>query len=198
MQPRRLWFPILAVAISTAFVAAPAFAQCEDQETDPIEDVAGVLDEDNGTLYTTESEEEEVVAALGLTPTEDGYAEERVVVDEKTGEERIETFFWVVIRVPWPGLFLPARPLCECASPFAIVYRHRVCRVILPGFNGGCRMIAGGGSFRNVRQPLRRCVLFSPWNFCVERNRPWQTVTTYHDNFCQIPNTIVTRCRFMC
>lgn len=198
MQPRRLLFPILAIAICMAFVAAPAFAQCEDKETDPIEDVAGVLDEQSGTLYTTQSEQADVAAALGLTALGDGYAEERVVFDEKTGEERRETIVIVVVITPWPGLFLPARPLCECATPFAIVYRHRVCRVILPGFAGGCRALPGGGSFRNVRQPLRRCVLFSPWSFCVERNRPWQTVTTYVDAFCQIPNTVVTRCRFMC
>lgn len=198
MQPRRLLFPILALAVCAAFVAAPALAQCEDEQNDPIEDVAGVLNEDDNVLYTTEDEEADVVAALGLISTEDGYAEERVVVDEKTGEQTTEAVTYAVFYTPWPGIFLPARPLCQCATGIRIIYRHRVCRTLLPGFNSGCRQLPGGGSYSAVRQPLRRCVLFQPWRYCVERNRAWHTTTFYSDPFCQFPSNISTRCRFMC
>lgn len=198
MRPKRLVYPILALAVCVGFAAAPAFAQCEDEQTDPIEDVAGVLDESDGTLYTTEDEEADVVAALELTQTPDGYAEERVVVDEKTGAQTTETRAFAVQYTPWPGLFIPARPLCQCASGIRIVYRHRTCRTIQAGFSSGCHQLAGGGSFRFNRQPLRKCVLFQPWRYCVERNQAWHTTTTYQDNFCQIPQSVTTRCSFMC
>lgn len=187
----------LMMAVCIAVTAAPTLAQCIDEENDPIEDVAGVLDEDAGILYTTEEEEGEVVASLDATQTSEGIAIEKLVFNEETGKQETAVAYYAVVYSPWPGLFLPARPLCQCSSPYAIIYRHRLCRTLLPGYSSGCRWYSGG-SYSYVRAPLRRCVAYAPWRYCVERNRVWYTLTYYSDSFCQVTSSVTTRCRFGC
>lgn len=149
----------------------------EGGELDPIQDVAGLLvpgeaGSSEGVLYTTYSEEAEVLSHLGAIPI---------------GPDRYQTNItgvpiqFYILRVILPGYWLPAGDLI-CQNGLVKVYRNSTCVATITGTFVPCSPYLNGNYSTlsyNVTKKCKKGV-----GFCVEVRQVLSTRNIYFDNQC--------------
>lgn len=184
-------FTLLAVTALTLGILAPAHrALAQDGDVDPINDAAGVLvpsssDPKSGTLYTTASEEKEVLASLQAVPVGTSQYQTSITGAPVT---------FSVSQVIFPGLFyLPGELICQ--TNMVKVYRNATCRTTFPGIFQACSPYLGNWATLNS-PPVRHCV--RGVGFCVEVKQVSWTRNVYFDNQCTQLINIQTGTDFRC
>lgn len=181
----------LAVTAFTLGILAPVHrALAQDADVDPINDAAGVLvpsssEGKSGTLYTTASEQNEVLSALRAIPVGTNQYQTSI-----TG---VPVNF-TLVPVVFPGLYFPPGELI-CQTSLVKVYRNATCRTTFFGFGQPCQPYLGNWATFNSN-PVRQCK--QGVGFCVEVKQVVWTRNIYFDNQCTQLLGVQTGTDFRC
>ena len=156
-------------------VSGPVAWAQEDEEIDPIRDIAGLLvpdSADKGVLYTTQDEESEVLSHLKAV---------------SIGPDRYQTTItgvpiqFYILRVILPGYWLPAGDLI-CQNGLVKVYRNSTCVATISGGFQGCSPYTNGNYSTLSYNTTKKCK--RGFGFCIEVNSVLWTRNIYFDNQC--------------